>query len=304
MEKRIREIQKKLYDGKDSGYRPVYEDRAFFAEYLKSHVAEARGYKMLGVSYKAVKNIKQIEKLELKPGMKVLDAGCGPGILINQLEAMYKIKGYGCDLSRLALKRAKECGSKKITYKNSVLEKMPFPKNYFDAVVSFDVLEHVENKEKVLSEIARVLKPGGRLLIYAVSIRDLFTWHWFLRLITFGRFGQDTEGGHFREQFADPYRTAYAVSRLGCEGVKTGYLHSFFTLLADELLFKMFRSRVKTASAGENKGGSGAGRKMAVYRFFQITLPVMEFLELPWKIFGLSNGFFVRARKKSNQGGY
>ncbi|HNZ29289.1 MAG TPA: class I SAM-dependent methyltransferase [Candidatus Goldiibacteriota bacterium] len=299
MKKSIKEIQKNLYDGKDSGYRPVYEDRAFFAEYLKSHVAEARDNKILGISYKAARNIKELEKLELKSGMKVLDAGCGPGILINQLEAMYKIKGYGCDLSKLALKRAKECGSKKIIYKNSVLEKMPFPKNYFDAVVSFDVLEHVENKEKVLSEMARVLKPGGKLLIYAISIRDLFTWHWFLRLITFGRLGHDTEGGHFREQFAEPYRTAYAVSRLGCEGVKTGYLHSFFTLLADELLFKMFRSRVKTANAGAGKSGAGGGRKIKIYRFFQATLPVMELLELPWKIFGLSNGFFVRARKKT-----
>jgi len=297
--KRITEIQKDLYDGRDKEYRPIYEDKKFFIEYMKSHIDDARENKMLGVSFKAARNIKELEKLELKPNMKVLDAGCGPGVLINQLEAMYKIKGYGCDLSRLALQRAKEAGSKKITYKNSVLEKMPFPKNYFDAVVSFDVLEHVESKEKVLSEMVRVLKPGGKLLIYAISKRDILTWHWFLRLITFGKLGQDTEGGHFREQFADPYRTAHAVYKLGCPDVKIGFLHSFFTLLADELLFKMVRNKMKGNNNSQKLSvDSAGGKKKSVYRFFYILRPVMEFLELPWKLFGLSNGLFVGARKK------
>ena len=47
MKNSIKEIQKNLYDGKDSGYRPVYEDSAFYAENLKSHVAEARDNRML-----------------------------------------------------------------------------------------------------------------------------------------------------------------------------------------------------------------------------------------------------------------
>jgi SAM-dependent methyltransferase len=42
---------------------------------------------------------------------------------------------------------------------------LPFPDNHFDAVVSFEVFEHIFNTDEVISEIRRVLKPGGQLLI-------------------------------------------------------------------------------------------------------------------------------------------
>lgn len=42
---------------------------------------------------------------------------------------------------------------------------LPFPDNHFDSVVCFDVLEHVFNVDEVLKEIARVLRPGGKILL-------------------------------------------------------------------------------------------------------------------------------------------
>ncbi len=93
-----------------------------------------------GTSLKAVRNAKEMARLGLRPGQRVLDGGCGGGILINQLVACYGVKGAGVDLSPLALKRAKEAGTKGIQYKRGVLEKIPFASASFDAVVSFDVL--------------------------------------------------------------------------------------------------------------------------------------------------------------------
>ena len=49
---------------------------------------------------------------------------------------------------------------------NSYSEKMPFPNNYFDAIISVNALDHVDNFHKSVLEIKRVLKPGGLLRIH------------------------------------------------------------------------------------------------------------------------------------------
>ncbi len=292
-----RDLQQKIYDNKQDGYVPVYADRVKFAEYMRLHIERAKTQGRFGTSLKAVKNAIMIKKLGLKSGMKVLDAGCGGGVLINQLSALYGIKGYGLDLSKLAVQRARQCGSKGITYKNGVLEKNPYKSGMFDAVTSFDVLEHTEYKEKAIKEIYRVLKPGGKMLLYIISRRDLFTWHWFLRAVSFGRLGRDTEGGHFKEMFADPGEIKKYAENAGFKNIKISYLHSFFTLILDEAIFSLQKKSAKNENAKGAKNTVTAQGKN-VYNILRVILAVFEALELPWKIFGLSNGFFVLAEKQ------
>ena len=292
----MEKLQKKIYEGKQKGYTPIYADKAKFCAYIKKHVSDIKKNKIFGYSFKGIRNKKEIKSLELKKGMKVLDAGCGGGILLNQLKAAYGIKGYGIDLSMLAIRRARECGDKAIIYKNASLIKIPYKTGSFDAIVSFDVLEHVKNKEKVLSELIRVLKPGGKMLVYAVSKNDFFTWHWFLRIITFGKYGHDSVGGHFRENFAMPVKIKKYFKNKKAGKYKLTYMHSFFTLLVDEILFKMVKPReaafaVKKASA--DRTGNSV-KKVFAYRALCFLYPIMEILEMPWKLFALSNGFFIR----------
>jgi len=290
-----RSLQKKIYDNAHEGYVPVYANAKDFVEYMRLHVERAKKYGRFGTSLKAVKNAAMIKKLALKPGNKVLDAGCGGGILINQLCALYKVKGYGLDLSKLAVQRARYAGDKKIVYRNGVLENNPYKSRMFDAVTSFDVLEHTEYKEKAIKEIYRVLKPGGSMLLYIISRRDLFTWHWFLRLITFGKLGQDTEGGHFKEMFADPYEIKKYAEKAGFNNIRTYYLHSFFTLMLDEVIFSIQKKSAGKKPAGKKTGIPNSGNK--VYNVLKLLLIVLELMEIPWKIFGLSNGFFITAKK-------
>jgi|GEM_PF-1303414 SAM-dependent methyltransferase len=296
--------QKRFYDGKVDGYTPVYQDAGAFRLLMAQQAEGARRYGMFGCSLKAVRNRRELDGLGLKPGEKVLDAGCGGGLLLNQLAARYGVDGTGVDLSPLAVRRAKECGDPRLRYRVAQLEHLPFKDASFDAVVSFDVLEHVQDKAAVLKELLRVLKPGGRFLFYAISKNDAFTWHWCLRVLSFGRLGQDNEAGHVHALFLDPRATRRSLSALGAVGLSLGYLHSFFSLAVDEAVFWAARQRGAAALPAGPVAKRGLLKAVAVprakrwlYQALRLLSPLIEGLELPWKLLGLSNGFFIRGQK-------
>jgi len=93
----------------------------------------------------------------------ILDAGCGTGWLMTFLAG----KGFnviGLDISRNSLKVAQKSFSKNKVVLGSV-NRIPFPNNFFGTVILFDVLEHVKEISTVLSEVRRVTKKGGHILI-------------------------------------------------------------------------------------------------------------------------------------------
>jgi 2-polyprenyl-3-methyl-5-hydroxy-6-metoxy-1,4-benzoquinol methylase len=297
--------QKRFYDGKVEGYIPVYQDAQAFRILMAQQVEGARRYGMFGCSLKAVRNRRELDGLDLKPGERVLDAGCGGGLLLNQLAVRYGVAGTGVDLAPLAVQRAKACGDPGLRYRVAQLERLPFKDASFDAVVSFDVLEHVQDKEAVLKELLRVLRPGGRFLFYAISRRDALTWHWCLRAASFGRLGQDNEAGHVHALFLDPRATRRSLAALGAVGLSVGYLHSFFSLAVDEAVFWAARRRSRAAlparNAGKRSPPAGVPRsKRWLYQALRALSPLVELLELPWKLLGLSNGFFVRGQKENS----
>jgi ubiquinone/menaquinone biosynthesis C-methylase UbiE len=98
--------------------------------------------------------------LRYASGRRVLEAGCGTGLILSQL-ASRASQAVGVDLSAGMLQKAHARGLQVV---HAPLDRVPFPSDHFDVVCSFKVLPHVEHIAQALEELTRVLKPGGHLI--------------------------------------------------------------------------------------------------------------------------------------------
>jgi ubiquinone/menaquinone biosynthesis C-methylase UbiE len=94
-------------------------------------------------------------------GKRVLELGCGTGLVLEPLSKM-AARATGLDISRGMLQKAIDRGLDAVQASGTDI---PFPDETFDCIVSFKVLAHIEQIEKTMQECARVLKPGGHLVL-------------------------------------------------------------------------------------------------------------------------------------------
>lgn len=99
---------------------------------------------------------------------RILDAGCGNGrytkFIIRHADPDALITGF--DLSRHMLRRARRrLKSDRVGHVAADLTRLPYPDAFFDAVICGWVLEHLPDPRPGLSQLARVLQPGGKLLL-------------------------------------------------------------------------------------------------------------------------------------------
>jgi SAM-dependent methyltransferase len=116
---------------------------------------------------------------------QILDAGCGNGrysrFLLRRADADAVLTGF--DLSPRMLDRARRrLHSDRVSHAVADLTRLPYADGHFDAIVCGWVLEHLPDPRPGLRELARVLRPGGKLLLMATE--DTFTgamcgrmWH-------------------------------------------------------------------------------------------------------------------------------
>ncbi|MBI2577581.1 MAG: methyltransferase domain-containing protein, partial [Candidatus Wildermuthbacteria bacterium] len=149
---------------------------------------------------------------KIKP---VLDIGCGGGILSGFLSR----KGYdiiGVDLSegaiKIAIEHARESGLKSAYQVGSVYD-LKYPNGYFSAVVCSDFLEHIEDLNKALSEISRVMEKGSPFVFDTIS-RDEETVRQFMIREKDGRI---PAGTHDPKLFINPDELYRAAGSYGIE---------------------------------------------------------------------------------------
>jgi SAM-dependent methyltransferase len=107
-----------------------------------------------------------LNRLEINPGERILDLGCGTGSLIQHLLPMTpEIQVFGIDSCPEMLEIAKQKLPKFVDLKVGSADKLSFPNNYFDVVVSTSAFHFFRDPSQSLQEAKRILKPNGRLVI-------------------------------------------------------------------------------------------------------------------------------------------
>jgi len=111
-----------------------------------------------------------LKLLDANDGHRVLEIGCGAGNVLAQVPSRER---SGVDLSDFLLEIARRnCGPGVNLVKGNA-ERLPFNDEAFDRVYCTEVIEHVQDPEKVVEELARVLRPGGRAVVSLPNDRTI-----------------------------------------------------------------------------------------------------------------------------------
>lgn len=134
----------------DTNNRTYYDD--FSAWYERER---AVGYHAL------IDEIEVAAVREFAAGKRVLEAGCGTGLVLDRLSRVAS-EAHGFDLSPGMVAKARARG---LSVSLGSVTAIPFRSNSFDFVCSFKVLAHVPDIELALRELVRVTRPGGTLVL-------------------------------------------------------------------------------------------------------------------------------------------
>ncbi len=109
---------------------------------------------------------------------RVLENGCGVGMYVDRLSPhVNRVIGLEYDLARAAEARQFNQKHPNAEIINAAGEYLPFSSNSFDLILSHEVLEHVQDDQAAAREMARVLRPGGRIVLFVPNRGYPFETH-------------------------------------------------------------------------------------------------------------------------------
>ncbi len=187
---------------------------------------------------------------------KVLDVGCGAGSVAKAVKRERPdLEVFGCDLSQSAVEAA-SAAPEGVDFRLATAEGLPFSDGELDFVWIFDVLEHVDDPDTVLREVARVLRPGGGFHI----VLPLEGQPWTLyRLVGCGTrwTAKVRHGGHIQIFSADRFRAIAAGS--GLNPVRSRWSYHLLLQVLDLLYFTWLDLRGPVSGSVEDMSASRAG---------------------------------------------
>ena len=144
------------------------KNREFFRRVYPQHwlsSRQLRSYNQLHYKYQEI----TLDRIECFDGCKLLECGCGSGELLDRLHLRHaNTTLLGLDIGHESLVWAQgetaKRGHQGIHLAESDVRQLPLPSNHFDRVLCSSVLWYVQSPAFVISEMIRVLKPGGRFV--------------------------------------------------------------------------------------------------------------------------------------------
>lgn len=196
---------------------------------------------------------------------RILDVGCGTGANLLMLSQYGDAEGI--DISEDALSFCRERGLDKV--KLGAAEELPYNDSTFDLVTAFDVVEHMDDDIAGLREMRRVLRPGGRVLLFVPTF--MFLW------------GVQDEVSHHRRR----YRLSElhgVLDQAGFEVERSTYAN--ITFFIPILLVRQFMRLTGLKTATENTINVSALNGL-FGRFFGLESTVLRHMNIPFGVSGL-----------------
>lgn len=171
--------------------------------------------------------------LKSRTNLKLLDLGCGEGNLLRRFIAFNpNLKITAIDYLDF---KAKLSPGIEFFELDITRDRLPFEDNYFDIITIINVIEHLNNPEFTLREAFRVLKPKGRILIEAPSIRSLFVPSQDIKDFGFsGPLNFYDDPTHIRPH--SRCSLGILLRKVGFSVMKTGYSRNIYLFLASPFL--------------------------------------------------------------------
>lgn len=133
-----------------------------------------------------------LEDVQPAPGMRLLDVGCGSGVLLERLRARCPgAQLHGLDLSSGMLERARQRLGDDVELAEGRAAELPWPDNSFDGVISSSMFHYLRNPVAALREWRRVVRPGG-----CVRVVDWCRDYWTVAALD--QWLRRVEDAHFR----------------------------------------------------------------------------------------------------------
>ena len=164
---------------------------------------------------------------------RVLEIGCGAGGMLGPLSRYGKVTGL--DIAHDYLAYCRRRGHRDVVHGSGY--ELPFADSSFDLVALFDTIEHIPDDVRVLSEVKRVLRPGGRVFISVPAYQFLYSQN-------------DRVAHHLRRYTATQLRSAVERAELRVE--KLSYFNTFlFPLILPAIMVLKLKERLLGLPEGQ-----------------------------------------------------
>jgi SAM-dependent methyltransferase len=276
-----------------------------------------------------VKHARMLARLRPRPGERHLDVGCQDGMILSQSIRKWGVRGTGVDVSEASLRLAVERNAGGARYFLADAQCLPFAGGSFDLAHSVGTMEHVPDQQRYVAELARVLRPGGRVLFDMINRRDALTVHglerwWAARR---GRAEAALQAslaiGHDPATFRESGAVRAMCEREGLRVRSITHYNAVVPLLVDSRLPRLVaalrgqatdfhgRGLGEGAASGNGSGNPGAAIpaadpaalgllwRRAATLALKGALPLAEAADWPLTALRYSNTFYVIADKPS-----